>query len=258
MKLTISCLQFDIAYGNPSENFKKAEQLIEQESRKADILLLPELWTTGYDLKNLGSIADEEGRQTKMAAGNGKSKPHPYRMRLSRSQEKKRCVQYHVHRRQKRTFDQRIQQSSPFSLMDEHLYLSAGSGDGRFELEGMPAAGFICYDIRFPEWIRKHTSEGAGIIFVSAEWPLARLDHWQSLLKARAIENQCFVAACNRSGKDPANEFAGHSTVIDPLGRTLAEAGRGEAVIRAEIDLRDIEKARGQIPVFEDIAKTLY
>lgn len=145
-----------------------------------------------------------------------------------------------------------------FQLMDEHLYLSSGSGDGSFELEGITAAGFICYDIRFPEWIRKHTSQGAGIIFVSAEWPLARLDHWQSLLKARAIENQCFVAACNRAGKDPANEFAGHSMVIDPLGRTLAEAGRGEAVIRAEIDLVDIEKARGQIPVFEDIRKDLY
>lgn len=179
-------------------------------------------------------------------------------MRLSRSQEKSGVYNIMYIADKNGHLIKEYSKAHLFQLMDEHLYLSAGSGDGRFELEGMPVKGFICYDIRFPEWIRKHTSEGAGIIFVSAEWPLARLDHWQSLLKARAIENQCFVMTCNRSGKDPANEFAGHSTVIDPLGRTLAEAGRGEAVIRAEIDLRDIEKARGQIPVFEDIRKDLY
>ncbi|MED4408490.1 carbon-nitrogen family hydrolase [Bacillus licheniformis] len=259
MKLTISCLQFDIAYGKPSENFKKAEQLIEQESRKADILLLPELWTTGYDLKNLGSIADEEGRQTKRWLQETAKANRIHIVCGSVAVKKKSGVYNIMYIADKNGhLIKEYSKAHLFQLMDEHLYLSAGSGDGRFELEGMPAAGFICYDIRFPEWIRKHTSEGAGIIFVSAEWPLARLDHWQSLLKARAIENQCFVAACNRSGKDPANEFAGHSTVIDPLGCTLAEAGRGEAVIRAEIDLRDIEKARGQIPVFEDIRKDLY
>lgn len=62
MKWTVSCLQFDISYGNPSENFKKAESLIEQESRHADVIVLPELWTTGYDLTRLDQLADENGK----------------------------------------------------------------------------------------------------------------------------------------------------------------------------------------------------
>lgn len=145
-----------------------------------------------------------------------------------------------------------------FQLMDEHVYLSAGSEDGYFELEGVKSSGLICYDIRFPEWIRKHTTKGANVLFISAEWPLPRLDHWKSLLIARAIENQCFVAACNCTGSNQDNEFAGHSLIIDPWGRILAEGGREEGIVRAEIDLQESVDVRGKIPVFDDIRKDLY
>ncbi|WP_077736951.1 carbon-nitrogen family hydrolase [Bacillus sonorensis] len=259
MKRTISCLQFDIAYGNPSENLKKAERLIEAESRHADILVLPELWTTGYDLKKLDEIGDDEGEQTK-AWLRKTAKANLVHIVCGSVAVKKKDGVYNTMYIADR-HGQLIKEYSKvhlFQLMDEHLYLSAGSADGGFEIEGTPAAGVICYDIRFPEWIRKHTSKGAGILFVAAEWPRPRLDHWRSLLIARAIENQCFIAACNCSGKNPENEFAGHSMIIDPLGRVLAEAGHEETVISAEIDLKDIEKTRGHIPVFEDIRKDLY
>lgn len=259
LKWTISCLQFNISYGNPSENFKKASRLIEAESRRSDIVILPELWTTGYDLKRLDEIGDDEGEQTKKWLQQTAKANDVHIVCGSVAVKKKSGVYNTMYIADKH--GQLVKEYSKahlFQLMDEHLYLSSGSADGSFELEGVKAAGFICYDIRFPEWIRKHTSKGAGIIFVSAEWPLARLDHWRALLAARAIENQCFVAACNRSGKDPANEFAGHSMIIDPLGHVLSEAGREDTVIRAEIDLDDIAKTRGHIPVFEDIRKDLY
>ncbi|MEC1262389.1 carbon-nitrogen family hydrolase [Bacillus swezeyi] len=259
MKRTISCLQFNISYGNPSENFKKAERLIEAESSHADILVLPELWTTGYDLKNLDTIGDEDGKQTKTWLQKTAKANNVHIVCGSVAVKKKNGVYNTMYIADKNgNLIKEYSKAHLFQLMDEHLYLSSGSADGSFEIEGARAAGFICYDIRFPEWIRKHTSKGAGIIFVSAEWPRPRLDHWRSLLIARAIENQCFVAACNCSGKDPANEFAGHSMVIDPLGHVLAEAGHEETVVKAEIDLNDIDQARGQIPVFEDIRKDLY
>jgi predicted amidohydrolase len=136
--------------------------------------------------------------------------------------------------------------------MDEHLYLEAGSKKGLFQLDDRLFAGVICYDIRFPEWIRAHTSEGAEALFVVAQWPIARLKHWRTLLIARAIENQCYVIACNRSGSDPNNQFAGHSLIIDPWGEVLAEAEEHEGIVSAEINLELVKEIRKQIPIFED------
>ncbi|KXZ12743.1 carbon-nitrogen family hydrolase [Bacillus nakamurai] len=259
MKWTVSCLQFDISYGNPSENIKKAESFIERESRHADVLVLPELWTTGYDLTRLDKLADENGEASKqwlrqtaktynvhlvagsVAVKEGDNVYNTMYIADNSGQIKKQYQKAHL-----------------FQLMDEHLYLSAGSSDGFFELDGVKCAGLICYDIRFPEWVRKHTAQGANVLFISAEWPLPRLDHWKSLLVARAIENQCFVAACNCTGSNPDNEFAGHSLIIDPWGRILAEGGQTEGAVRAEIDVSESTAVRSTIPVFHDLRSDLY
>ncbi len=116
----------------------------------------------------------------------------------------------------------------------------------------------ICYDIRFPEWIRSHTAEGAEAIFVVAEWPLSRLTHWRTLLTARAIENQCYVIACNRAGSDPNNTFAGHSIIIDPWGEIIAEAGEGQEILHGEINLSIVEEVRKGIPIFDDRRPEFY
>src|SRR5690606_26370284 len=94
-----------------------------------------------------------------------------------------------------------------FGLMDEHIHLEEGEELGVFHLGDVTCGGIICYDLRFPEWIRAQALNGAKVIFVPAEWPLARIDHWRVLLQARAIENQCFIVAVNRVGSDPKNEF---------------------------------------------------
>jgi predicted amidohydrolase len=142
--------------------------------------------------------------------------------------------------------------------MDEHHYLVPGEEDGMFELDNRKLAGVICYDIRFPEWIRTHTSQGAEALFVVAEWPKPRLNHWRALLIARAIENQCFVIACNRSGCDPNNEFAGHSMIIDPWGEVVAEAEEGEEVLTASVDFDRVGEIRKLIPIFEDRRPEFY
>lgn len=106
--------------------------------------------------------------------------------------------------------------------------------------------------------MRVHTIAGAKIIFIVAEWPLVRLDHWQTLLKSRAIENQCYIVACNRSGSDPNNQFAGHSLIINPWGEFLAEAGQNSTILTATLDLAIVSGIRKQIPIFEDRRPDLY
>lgn len=93
---------------------------------------------------------------------------------------------------------------------------------------------------------------------VVAEWPKPRVDHWRSLLISRAIENQCFVMACNRSGSDPNNTFGGHSLIIDPWGTVVAEGGLDEEIVYGEVDFSEVEAIRRQIPIFQDRRPDLY
>ncbi|MDP4161870.1 MAG: carbon-nitrogen family hydrolase [Bacillota bacterium] len=250
----------DISFGNPSENYQKAKVSIAKAMvNNPDILVLPELWTTGYDLTRLEEIADHNCMQT---------------IKFLQDEAIKHQVNFvggsvagRVGKDVKNTLliinkkGELVHQYSKlhlFKLMDEHLYLKAGEEKGLFKLEDQFFAGMICYDIRFPEWIRSHTVEGAEALFVVAEWPKPRLAHWRALLIARAIENQCFVIACNRSGCDPNNEFAGHSMIINPWGEVIAEAGEREEIVSAEIEINQVKEIRKLIPIFSDRKPEFY
>jgi len=114
----------------------------------------------------------------------------------------------------------------------------------------------VCYDLRFPELFRTPAARGAELICVIANWPAARESHWLALLKARAIENQAYVAAVNRCGRDPNVEYAGRSQIIGPRGEVLEDAGNGEAVIAAELDATLLRQYRGQFPALGDVRLT--
>ena len=104
----------------------------------------------------------------------------------------------------------------------------------------------VCYDLRFPEISRRQVFSGCTLLVVSAQWPAVRSDHWRILLQARAVENQAFVVACNGSGNISVGDLAGHSMIIAPSGRVLAEADEHPAVIRAELKAADAEAARSR------------
>ena len=121
------------------------------------------------------------------------------------------------------------------------------------------AASVICYDIRFPEWVRTQMAQGAKVLFVVAQWPEPRVQQWEILLKARAVENQAFVVAVNRVGTGSDDVFSGHSMVIDPLGNVVLQSKEHEeGIFTADINLEEVDKVRGQIPVFEDRRTDLY
>ncbi|GER71804.1 hypothetical protein BpJC7_31070 [Weizmannia acidilactici] len=192
MKRKIACIQMDIAYGDPEKNFNTAEKWIEKAAAYGcDLAVPPEQWTTGYDLTRLDEL--EKGyavhaiKFLSRCASNyqmdlvGGSTVHLsdgkyYNTLLIAEKDGKCSMPYSkIHL---------------FQLMDEHRYFAPGASDGLFTLGGGTFAGVICYDIRFPEWVRKIALRGAKTLFVPAEWPLTRLDHWRTLCMARAIENQ--------------------------------------------------------------------
>jgi omega-amidase len=121
---------------------------------------------------------------------------------------------------------------------------------GEFKL-----APTVCYDLRFPELFRGGVKRGANLFAVIANWPTSRLDHWLTLLKARAIENQSYVIGVNRCGSDPNAAYPGHSQIISPRGEVLADAGEGESVVRAELGLPELQDYRQKFPVLSDMRR---
>ncbi|MGV1100512.1 D-glycero-beta-D-manno-heptose 1-phosphate adenylyltransferase [Thiovibrio sp. JS02] len=121
----------------------------------------------------------------------------------------------------------RFRKQQLFAPMAEDRYFSAGDNPQAVVTDLGIVGALVCYDLRFPELARAQAGQGAGLLVVSGQWPAARREHWRSLLVARAIENQLFVAACNRCGVTGGTEFGGHSLLIGPDGSLLAEGGSG-------------------------------
>lgn len=133
-----------------------------------------------------------------------------------------------------------------FAHWNEHRFFSAGDRPATIGTGGGTLGPLICYDLRFPLLASEHCFSGAQVLVVSAQWPKVRLDHWQVLLRARAIENQAFVVAANSCGVAGQIEFAGHSMVIAPDGKVLAEAGNENETVWAALPPRAVEEQRGR------------
>jgi predicted amidohydrolase len=145
-----------------------------------------------------------------------------------------------------------------FSLMGEERFFQPGDKPVIFDLDCGKASLIICYDIRFPELVRTVALGGAKVLFVPAEWPSLRGDHWHVLNIARAIENQMFVFAVNCVGCHKDNVFYGHSMAVDPWGQILIEGSGEEAVLVAEIAIALVEEVRSRMPIFADRRSDVY
>lgn len=109
-----------------------------------------------------------------------------------------------------------------------------------------------CYDLRFPELYRQQLDRGAELFLIPSAWPMARVEHWRLLLRARAVEDQCFVVAGNTAGTHAGVEMGGHSAVVDPSGKVLAEAGAGEETLSVDLDVAEVARVREGFPVLSD------
>jgi omega-amidase len=259
---TIALLQIDICFGRPDENRKRVREWFEKMGeleQKPDIVLLPELWDTGYDLTRLPEIADPEGEQAKKLFAELARQYQVYIIGGSIA-EKKAKGTYNTSYvfKPDGSLVHQYSKAHLFRLMDEEKYLQPGESLQGFTLGKMPAFLQICYDIRFPESIRTGAVEGAEVLFVVAEWPNPRLAHWRQLLIARAIENQMYVVACNRVGSDPNNTFFGHSLIIDPWGEIVAEGSEEQEIVIGTIDRAVVADVRKRIPIFADRRTSLY
>lgn len=260
--LQVSVLQMDIAIGEPERNFARLNELLRDavaSEPKPDVIVVPEMWNTGYALDRIQELADPNGERTKRTISAFCREHGVHVIAGSIAEKTGNDVRNTIY-----AFDRKGRENGSYSkihlfrLMDEEKHLAAGDRLGELQLDGIQAGMMICYDIRFPELSRKLALQGAKVLFVPAEWPHPRLHHWRTLLTARAIENQMYVVACNRVGRSGTTDFFGHSMIIDPWGDVIAEGDEEERIIRGELDLSLVDKVRTTIPVFKDRRPELY
>lgn len=141
----------------------------------------------------------------------------------------------------------------PFSFGGESQCHIPGAEVVTFPWAGFTVAPLVCYDLRFPEHFRTAAKKGANLMAVIASWPVKRYHHWLTLLQARAIENLAYVIGVNRTGSDPNLKYNGRSIVVSPHGHIIADAGEGEGVVTARLDLSDVTAWREQFPALKDM-----
>jgi predicted amidohydrolase len=145
------------------------------------------------------------------------------------------------------TYDKR----HPFSYADEHLEFAPGDDVVQFVVDGVRVTPFVCYDLRFGDdfWA---AGPGTDLFVVPANWPASRRRHWSSLLVARAIENQCYVAGVNRVGTADGLDYSGDSAIIDPMGEVLATASTCETTLITDVSPERVAEVRSRFPFLQD------
>ena len=243
-------LQFVITPGDPAANVRKVDTLLQALAPPSDtLLLLPELWATGFDYAHAAQLADETPAVLKEITGFAAR----YGICLAGS-----LLEKGVGPDEQVLLFNTLYLVGPagvvgtyrkqhlFGLWQEDRFFATGGCAGPIVTPRGQVAGLVCYDLRFPETARRQVFAGARLLLVSAQWPLVRLNHWRTLLQARAIENQVFIIAANACGASGQHELAGHSMVVGPDGRILAEAGTGEETQAMELPASDLDQIRSR------------
>jgi len=244
-------VQFNITLGEIEPNLQQVrDALAVLAAEGVRLVVLPEMWATGFAYKDLNRLAAHTGElveeiaslsaQHSMVIVGSLPEPHDDKVYntafiLDNGQIKGRYRKIHL-----------------FSLMQEDRSFDSGNSWLLTDTSVGRIGVFICYDLRFPELARRLAVEGAEILVVPGEWPKPRQEHWRTLLRARAIENQLFVVAANCCGVVGKLDFFGMSMLIDPKGEVLAEAGYEPQNITAVLDFDDMAAWRQQIPCYND------
>ena len=251
--MKIGLYQYQISWEDKKENIGKLRTALETISEDIDLLLLPEMSFTGFSMNT--KITGEKDGETKEQI---KSLCKKYNIAMGFgwvNGTEKSENHYTVISREGNTISDYIK-IHPFSFSGEDNYFVGGESISCFELEETRFSSLICYDLRFPELFRV-ASKKADVIVVPANWPQKRREHWITLLKARAIENQVYIIGINCVGDIGGLSYSGDSAVIAPDGSVLLDVGDIEGIVTYGFS-NMVKKYRDEFPTYRDRKDELY
>lgn len=243
VKVKVNAVQMEVTTDKEKNMDKALSYLKQAVDDHMNLVVLPEVFNTGFNPQNYDDIKELSEELQPI-------------LKLSSKAENVVVVAGVAEKEEEKLYSSAViihngsivgiyRKNRIFPLTDEIKYFSPGNNDPNvFETPAGSMGPLVCYEVRFPQLARELTNRGAQMLVFTAQFPDARIYHWTALLKARAIENQLFVIGVNCAG-------FGKSMIIDPWGEVLAEAGTGEEVISAEIDLNEVEEVRKKYPFLE-------
>ncbi len=251
--MKISIIQPDTIWEDKDANFRILDKMISALDSSPEIIILPEMFNTGFSMDTKGMSEPLKG------------KTYEWMLSVSERKECAVCGSYmvrsgknHYNRWIFITADRRhhyYDKRHLFRMGDEHVHFTPGKKRLTFMFRGVKIFPGVCYDLRFPVWCRN--TDNYDLMINCANWPAPRRSVWSTLLLARALENQCYVAGANRTGWDGLKTgYTGDSVIISPRGEILASAGKNkECSITAEISIPHLREFRRKFPVLRDIDK---
>jgi predicted amidohydrolase len=237
--MRVTSIQLQIADQPRAEVLEHVLMLLER-ARGSDLILLPELWTCGYF--SFSRYADEsepvDGPTVQALAAKARQIKAVLNMGSFVERDAGKLFNTSLLIGRAGEIVARYRKIHLFGYESDERRLLAPGNQIVVTDTACGRVGFaICYDLRFPELFRRMISHGAEVFLVAAAWPAARIEPWILLNRARALENQAFVFACNGAGSSGGVRLGGHSLAVDPYGKVLAEAGDGEALLTVDVDL---------------------
>ncbi len=251
-KLKVGLVQYSPAWENPEATIKKLNILWEKYNiQDIDLLVFPEMSLTGFTGKSHKFAEELDGISFR------------YFMELSRKTKTeifagiiekydKEIFNSLIHFDNKGLIRIRYRKIHPFSPAGENKNFFSGDSPVTTKIGKTRFGLSICYDLRFPELFRHYGKNNVEVIVNIANWPIDRIEHWDKLLQARAIENLSYMIGVNRVGNDPVLNYTGHSSVIDPMGNVISYSEEEELLI-TDIDLDKVEETRKKLPYLSDI-----
>jgi len=257
MKLSLA--QFEVARADSTKNLLRIGELAAAASAAgADLLCLPEMCTTGFDWAynrgHLTSAALDIDTVAALAQANGIAICGSF-LEQTESGNAANCFHYFS---EQGSVLARYRKLHLFTLFHEERHVEAGNECVTFETEYGKVGAAICYDLRFPELFRRNSEAGAFLHILPAAFPHPRLEHWRTLVRARAIENQSYFIAINQCGVEGhgrsvgETQYFGHSMVVDPWGEIVAEADEQEGLLNVVIDPKLVDKVRSKLSAWDD------
>ena len=247
-------IQLDSEWNKKDVNFKKVKTLLEKHKViKNSLLILPEMFATGFNLDTSATMSEEPQKTENFLSHLAKEKKCWViggMVEPEETQKKgKNCSVLFSPQGQRRLTYTKIH---PIPMLGEDEVHVRGNKVKSVPIEFFQISTLICYDLRFPELFRSSLKQGTNLFVVIACWPKIRIQHWSILLRARAIENQAYVVGLNRTGNDLNLEYGGHSMVIDPMGNILVDGGEKEGLIEAEIKKNAVDDWRSEFSAIND------
>jgi predicted amidohydrolase len=250
--MKLGLVQYSPEWENVTKNISKIEELLNDTDKDFDLLIFPEMTLTGFTM-NCEKFAEEiDGIGTQLFMHISSAlKTNIFAGIIE--QDTNRFYNTLVHFDNNGLIKARYRKIHPYSYGNENKHYTGSDEIVITDIDHINFGLSVCYDLRFPELYRFYVKEKVDACVNIASWPIPRIEHWKALLKARAIENQCFVIGVNRVGDDPYNKYNGCSAVFDPMGNNLVMVENDEKIISCEIDINLVKETRDKLPFLQDI-----